>query len=85
LAQEVLKKAADELARLAAIAVRHLFPEENTAGISMAMTGGVFRHSQQIRDFFRDRICAVHPKVALNSEIVEPVYGALQIARRCGS
>jgi glucosamine kinase len=88
LAQEVLKKAADELARLASIVARHLFPEENSSAnsvVSVAMTGGVFRHSQQVLDCFRDRIRAMHAKVALNPEIVEPVYGALRMARRCKS
>ena len=83
LAQLVLNNAAAELARLATIIVRCLFPKDRpSVTVSMAMVGGVFRHSQQIRSKFAERICARDPRIALNREIAEPVYGALQMARR---
>jgi hypothetical protein len=49
------------------------------------MAGGVFRHSAMIRELFYNQIQTAHPHVVLNSEVVEPVHGALQMARRSAS
>ena len=88
LAKQILMEAAEELARLAATVVRRLFPEQAAcagAEIPMAMAGGVFRHAPMVRDRFSNLVRAVHSRVALNCEVVEPVYGALQMARRAVS
>jgi glucosamine kinase len=86
LAQGVLDEAAAELARLAEIIVCRLFPKKDwSAAVSLAMAGGVFRHSQTIRRNFSARICARDTRITPKDEIVEPVYGALQMARKCMS
>jgi glucosamine kinase len=86
LAQQVLIQAAEELARLADLVLRRLFPEQ-TAGsaVSMAMAGGVFRHVSMVRERFFNLVRTAHSQVALNDEVVEPVQGALQMARRFSS
>lgn len=84
-ARGIMEKAAAELARLAAIVVCRLFPVDDSSvvlPIPVAMAGGVFRHSQKLRESFSEHSCTQHPRIALNPEIVEPVYGALQMARR---
>jgi glucosamine kinase len=84
LAQPILRLAATELAKLAGIVVRRLFPQKHGA-VPLAMAGGVFRHSAMIRELFYNQIQTAHPHVVLNSEVVEPVHGALQMARRSAS
>jgi glucosamine kinase len=81
LAQNILRQAATELARLAGLVVRRLFPERHGA-VRVAMAGGVFRHSAMTRELFYNLMRTSHPHAVLNSEVVEPVHGALQMARR---
>ncbi|HEY1657034.1 MAG TPA: BadF/BadG/BcrA/BcrD ATPase family protein [Candidatus Sulfotelmatobacter sp.] len=83
LALEVLESAAAELSRIANIVISHLLADSAVAPI--AMVGGVFRHSKTIRQRFFDQVRAEHPNATLNPEVVEPVFGALQIARRSKS
>ncbi|MGC2539781.1 MAG: BadF/BadG/BcrA/BcrD ATPase family protein [Candidatus Sulfotelmatobacter sp.] len=87
LARQVLAQAARELARLARIVLVRLSPErpEPGAAVPLAMAGGVFRHSPVIRELFYNDVRAAHPQVVLKSEVVEPVHGALQLARRAAS
>ncbi len=84
LAQQALAQAAGELARLARIVLQRVFPEQHEA-VPLAMAGGVFRHSPTIRELFYNEVRRAHPHVVLNSEVVEPVHGALQLARRAAS
>ena len=85
-AKHVLASAAGELSRLAGIVVTRLFSGAgSTAPVPMAMAGGVFRHSQSVRQLFYNEVLKAHPQVALHSEVVEPVHGALQMARRGAS
>ena len=58
---------------------------EPGAAVPLAMAGGVFRHSPVIRELFYNDVRAAHPQVVLKSEVVEPVHGALQLARRAAS
>jgi glucosamine kinase len=81
LAQSVLTQAGRELARLAVLVVRKLFPESNAADVPLAMVGGVFRYSAQVRQVFKDELFRNHARVKVNPEVVEPVSGALQMAR----
>jgi glucosamine kinase len=88
LAQRVLTAAAHELAQLAVLIVRRLFPKAQataSAAVPMAMVGGVFRHAAMVRELFYNDVRAAHPNVVLNSEVVEPVHGALQRARQAAS
>jgi N-acetylglucosamine kinase-like BadF-type ATPase len=87
LAQQVLAQAGGELGQLAAIVVRRLFaePAYSQTVIPLAMVGGVFRHSSRVRDTFANETRKLDSRLALNPEVVEPVAGALQIARTAAS
>lgn len=80
LAEQVLTQAGRELAQLADIVLLKLFPEHSPS-TRLALAGGVFRYAHRTRESFCEEIRAAHPHLDLNSEIVEPVHGALQLAR----
>ncbi len=82
-AKNVLSQAAAELARLAAIVVRRLFPENSVKGdaVPVAMAGGVFRHSEIVRQLFLNSLHEQNVRVILRLAVVDPVEGALQMAR----
>ena len=87
-ARKVLIQAGQELADLAAIVVRSLFPEKELcdgAAIPLAMVGGVFRYALMVREIFCDTLRQLDPRVEVNQHVVEPVTGALQIARKLAS
>jgi glucosamine kinase len=85
LAQQVLTRAGSELAQLARIVVRRLFWSDSAnPSISLAIAGGVFRHSQRVREVFCDELHKLDPRLEVNPQIVEPVGGALQMARGPG-
>jgi len=87
-AQRVLRHAAAELARLAKIIVRRLFPERASpaaSAVPMAMAGGVFRHASKVRELFYNEVRTAHSNVVLKGDVIEPVHGALQMARRTSS
>jgi glucosamine kinase len=86
-ARHVIAEAAKELAQLAGIVLRRLFPQDSSAGsaVPMAIAGGVFRHAAKIRELFYNEVRAANPNVGLNPEVVDPVQGALQLARRTAS
>ena len=48
----------------------------------VAMTGSVFRQSSEIRQVFYNQLRATFPAIEIRSELVEPVEGALALARR---
>jgi len=79
LAREILSSAANELAQLARIVVRKLWNGDGK--IRIALTGGVFAHSVQIRQMFSNAIQAERPGIEVNPEPVHPVMGALAMAR----
>jgi glucosamine kinase len=80
LAREILSLAAQELAQLARIVIRKVWP--NGGEIAIAVTGGVFAHSAQIRQMFANSIRAERPGITVNLEPVHPVMGALEMARK---
>ena len=82
-AQNVLTQAGRELAQLAGIVERRLFTENDVSlsAVGVALAGGVFRHSQRVREVFCSEIKNVGPRLRVNPEIVEPVMGALRMAR----
>jgi glucosamine kinase len=87
-AQRVLAQAGAELAQVAGIVIRRLFPEQLSSASSvvpLAMVGGVFRHAPRVRELFYNEVCSVHANVVLNPDVLEPVHGALQRARRASS
>jgi N-acetylglucosamine kinase-like BadF-type ATPase len=83
----VLSRAGGELAQLAAIVTRRLFANEtgNDARVYVAMVGGVFRHSAIVRESFCRELQKLDPRVQVKPEIVEPVVGALQMARHAAT
>lgn len=86
-ARQVIADASGELAQLAGIILRRLFPAQHssvvpTSAVPMAMAGGVFRHGAMIRELFYNEVRAANPDVVLNPEVIDPVHGALQMARK---
>lgn len=83
LAQRVLAQAGRELAQLAAIVVRRLFAEDNPHGsaVPLAMAGGVFRHSANVREVFCREVRKLDPRLEVNPQVIDSVAGALQMAR----
>jgi glucosamine kinase len=80
LAKHVLHQAASELAAIARNVIRRLFAEG--AGVPVAMSGGVFRQSELVRQVFCDTLTAEFPQVSINPVVVEAVRGALELARK---
>ena len=85
LATHVLTRAGRELAAIAAVVIHDLFGKDHAATVPVAMTGGVFRHAPLVRQVFYNELAAMKPSGELNLEVVEPVEGALWMARRAAS
>ena len=84
IARDVLREAGRELAQVASVVIQRLFAREETV-VPVAMTGGVFRHAEIVRQVFYNELRKADPRVQVNSAVVDPVEGALRIARRAGS
>jgi glucosamine kinase len=84
IAASVLSSAGNELAQLAAFVTQRLFANEtgNDASVHVATVGGVFRHSAMARESFCHQLQKLDPRVQVKPDIVEPVLGALQMARK---
>jgi glucosamine kinase len=82
LALQVLSAAGRELAQLALVVANRVFPKDETGSVPVAMTGGVFRHAELTRGDFYNELRQLDPRVDINPRIVEPVEGALRMARR---
>jgi glucosamine kinase len=80
-AQQVLNEAGVELANLATIVSGKLLVDHDAA-VPLATAGGVFRHARIVRESFYNEIRRLPRNFAVKTEIVEPVHGALQMARR---
>lgn len=85
LATRVLADAGRELAQVAAIVVHRLFAKANTVSVPVAMIGGVFRHAPLVREVFYNELRTLDARVEVSPQVVEPVEGALRMARRAGS
>ena len=83
LAGEILLSAATELAQLACVVVRKLWHESSS--VTVAVTGGVFVHSPQIRGRFAELVRAERSGITVNLDPVHPVMGALSMARQRSS
>jgi len=81
LAEQVLMQAGRELAQLVTIITRALFGENGAVTVPLGMVGGVFAHSAQVRKVFLDEAAKLDSRIAVNPQIIDPVAGALQIAR----
>jgi glucosamine kinase len=90
-ATQILASAGAELAHLASVVICRLFPPSRTsetnlaasaAPIPVAMAGGVFRHAALVRQVFYNQVRWLDPGVQVQPEIVDPVEGALRLARQ---
>ena len=82
LARQVLGKAGRELAELASIVIRRLFAQDNVPPVPVAMIGGVFRHAAPVREAFYNELRNMVPDARVLPEVVDPVEGALRMARK---
>jgi glucosamine kinase len=82
LARQVLGKAGKELAELASIVIRRLFAQDNVPPVPVAMIGGVFRHAAPVRKAFYNELRNLVPDARVLPEVVDPVEGALRMARK---
>ena len=80
LARQLLEQAGSELAALARNVIRRLFANE--ASVPVAMSGGVFRQSEVIRQVFYNKVTAEFPQARVNPTAVDAVRGALELARK---
>jgi len=78
-AVEVLCRAGNELAALVKSIIDALFPGPHT--VPVAMCGGVFRNSALVRESFHNELQRQCPQVVIDENIVDPVRGALELAR----
>lgn len=80
LACNLLTKAGTELSALARIVIERLFAD--AASVPVAMSGGVFANSALVREAFYNSLHSVFPRIVLNPTMVDPVQGALALARK---
>ena len=80
IARQVLAHAGTELAALAKIVIRRLLPQ--LGAVPVAMSGGVFRSSALVRQVFYTSLRSEHPDAAIGPSVIEPVRGALELARK---
>jgi N-acetylglucosamine kinase-like BadF-type ATPase len=78
-ASGVLTRAGEELASLAAVVIDKILRDEVP---HVAISGGVFRHSHLVREVFYNVVRSQHPKAHIKPEVIDPVQGALALARR---
>jgi len=78
-ARNVMRQAGEELAGLARGVIRRLF---GAGSVPVAMAGGVFRQSEQVRQVFYNAVVAEFPQASVRAKVVEAVDGALALARK---
>src|SRR5207245_2729813 len=79
LAAELLDRAGRELGKVALIVVKRLWPEGTP--VQIAGVGGVMEHCKQVREGLQSTIRAERPNATYLDREVDPVLGALYIAR----
>jgi len=80
IAQDVLAQAGAELASLGGIVIGRLF--KGGQPVPVAMSGGVFRNAAPVRRVFYNNLRLKYPDVAVSDGVVDPVQGALELARK---
>lgn len=80
IAQDLLAQAGAELATLAKLVARKLWPRTNH--VRVAMAGGIFRNSPTVRIAFYNSIHAEWPASQVRLTTLPPVLGAIMMARR---
>jgi glucosamine kinase len=79
-ARELLSRAGAELAALAGIVLRRVAPAPPY--VPVAITGSVFRQSEEVRRVFYNELVASFPAIKLLDNFADPVMGALARARQ---
>jgi len=79
-ARIVLTQAGRELATLAGIVIARLF--EKRRAVPVAVSGGVFGNSAVVRQVFGKSLRAAYPHASLKTTVIDPVKGALTLARK---
>ena len=79
-ALKVLRGAGTALAGLVNNVIGRLFADSKD--VPVAMSGGVFRQSELVRKVFYNDVVAAHPFARVQSGVVDPVAGALALARK---
>ena len=79
-ARELLSRAGAELAALAGIVLRRIAPDP--PHVPVAMTGSVFRKSEEVCQVFYNELGYSFPGIKLLDDFVDPALGALGRARR---
>ena len=79
LANGILQWAGKELAILVQVVAGRIFV--NATEMPLAIAGGVFRNSTTVRKAFHNELAGGPIKVVLNETVVDPVNGALELAR----
>ena len=82
LATEVLTAAGRELAAVALVIIRRLFPKGDLNTVPVATIGSVFRHSELVRQVFYNELRRLDDRAEIMTRVVEPVEGALRMARK---
>jgi len=80
IAHDVLAQAGAELASLAKIVIARLFNEGQA--VPVATSGGVFRNAALVRRIFYNNLRLQYPNINLSENVVDPVEGALELARK---
>jgi len=75
----LLLRAGNELAALAGIVLRRISP--TPPYVPVATTGSVFRQSEDVRQVFYNQLQENFQRITLLDDFVEPVMGALVLAR----
>jgi N-acetylglucosamine kinase-like BadF-type ATPase len=79
-ARAVLTDAGSELAALAGIVMDRIFGKNEP--IPLAVSGGVFYNCPLVREIFDKSIRGTYPQASLSTSVVDPVSGALALARK---
>ncbi len=82
IASDLLVRAGSELADLAAIVLQRV--STSPPYVPVATTGSVFRQSEEVRQVFYNQLQSRFPGINVREDFVEPVMGALEMARRAG-
>jgi glucosamine kinase len=85
IAREILSRAGKELAGLAGTVIRRLFVEAEADNVPVALVGGVFRQSSLVREVFYNKVTSAFPRANVNTTVVDPVRGALEMARKAAA
>lgn len=81
-ASQILASAGRELAQTVHVVITRLFAGDKRSVVPVAMTGGVFRHSELVRESFYNEVRKLDSRAQVRSDVVDPVAGALRMARK---